>query len=109
MKAPSPEIQLTGFIAKFDPPIGRLIKSVHKKMRSRLPGAIEMVYDNYNALAIGFCPNERPSDAIFSIVLFPDTQYYTGQNSYVGREYARQTSDPTDLANAAKNFGKQYK
>jgi len=41
------------------------------RMRKRLPNAIEMVYDNYNALVIGFVPNERPSDAIFSIVIFP--------------------------------------
>jgi len=40
-------------------------------MRKRLPGAIELVYDNYNALAIGFGPNERSSDAIFSIAVFP--------------------------------------
>ena len=30
-----------------------------------------MVYDNYNALAIGFGPTERPSQAIFSIAVFP--------------------------------------
>ena len=30
-----------------------------------------MVYDNYNALVIGFSPTERPSDAILSIVIFP--------------------------------------
>ncbi len=41
------------------------------KMRKRLPNAIELVYDNYNALVIGFGPNERPSDAIFSIAIFP--------------------------------------
>src|ERR1700683_3259179 len=41
------------------------------KMRKRLPRAIEMVYDNYNALVIGFAPNERPSDAIVSIAIFP--------------------------------------
>ena len=41
------------------------------KMRKRLPGAVEMVYDNYNGLVIGFGPTERPSEAIFSIVLFP--------------------------------------
>jgi hypothetical protein len=40
-------------------------------MRKRLPGSREMIYDNYNALVIGFVPNERPSDAIFSIVLYP--------------------------------------
>jgi len=42
------------------------------KMRKRLPNAIELVYDNYNALVFGFGPNERPSDAIFSIALYPD-------------------------------------
>jgi hypothetical protein len=41
------------------------------KMRARLPGAIELVYDNYNALAIGFAPSERASDGVFSIVLYP--------------------------------------
>lgn len=40
-------------------------------MRKRLPNAIELVYDNYNALVIGFAPNERPSDAIFSLVMYP--------------------------------------
>jgi hypothetical protein len=40
-------------------------------MRARLPGATELVYDTYNALAIGFGPSEKASDAIFSIVLYP--------------------------------------
>ena len=40
-------------------------------MRALLPCAIEMVYDNYNALAIGFGPGERASEAIFSLAVFP--------------------------------------
>jgi len=40
-------------------------------LRQRLPGAIEFVYDNYNALVIGFCPTLRPSEAVFSLVLYP--------------------------------------
>ena len=48
-----------------------LAKAVLKKMRARLPGAVELVYDNYNALVIGFGPNERASDAVFSIALYP--------------------------------------
>jgi hypothetical protein len=40
-------------------------------MRQMLPGAVEMVYDNYNFLAIGFGPTDRPSEAIFSIALAP--------------------------------------
>ena len=40
-------------------------------MRKIFPTALELVYDNYNALAIGYGPTERASEAIFSIALFP--------------------------------------
>jgi len=69
--APSPESQLTEFIAKYSPEIGDQAQAVLARMRKLVPGAIELVYDNYNALAIGFGPNERASDAIFSIALYP--------------------------------------
>ena len=71
MTTPSPATQLAGFLAKFNPPIVKLAKAARAKLRKRLPGAIEMVYDNYNALVIGYSPTERPSDAILSIVIFP--------------------------------------
>ena len=67
----SPAQQLAGFLAKFNPPIVKLAKAARARLRTRLPGAIEMVYDNYNALVIGYSPTERPSDAILSIVIFP--------------------------------------
>src|SRR5579864_3432590 len=63
--------QLDEFIGKYDPQIAALLHNVLAKMRKRLPGAVEMVYDNYNALVIGFSPGERPSEAIFSIALYP--------------------------------------
>jgi hypothetical protein len=69
--APSAENQLEGFLAKYTPEISALAKAALTKMRKRLPGAVEMVYDNYNALVIGFCPGERPSEAIFSFGLYP--------------------------------------
>ena len=71
MNDKAPEEQLASFIAKYTPEIGALAQVALAKMRARLPGAIELVYDNYNALAIGFGPTERASDAIFSIALFP--------------------------------------
>jgi len=40
-------------------------------MKHTLPGWSEFVYDNYNALGFGFSPTDRPSDAVFSIVLYP--------------------------------------
>jgi hypothetical protein len=64
---PTPEQQLDGFISKFAPEIGALIRAARKKMRRRLPGTIELVYDNYNFFVIGFGPTEKPSAAIFSI------------------------------------------
>ena len=67
----TPAKQLAAFIHKFTPEIASLAKSILAKMRTRYPTALELVYDNYNALAIGFGPTERASDAIFSIALFP--------------------------------------
>ncbi len=63
--------QLASFIAKFDPEVARLAESILRKMRLLFPTALELVYDNYNALAIGFAPSERASEAIFSIALYP--------------------------------------
>lgn len=65
------EEQLASFIAKFTPEVGSLAESILNSMRKLYPNALELVYDNYNALAIGFGPTERASDAIFSIALYP--------------------------------------
>jgi hypothetical protein len=32
---------------------------------------VELVYDNYNALVVGFGPSERASEAVISLALFP--------------------------------------
>jgi hypothetical protein len=65
------EAELAGFIAKYTTEIGSLARSIRAEMRRRYPMANELVYDNYNALAIGFGPNETTSEAIFSIALYP--------------------------------------
>ena len=63
--------QLDSFLAKYDPEVAAFARRTLSKMRKLVPGAVEMVYDNYNWLVIGFSPTERPSEAIFSIVLPP--------------------------------------
>ena len=65
------EAQLETFIARFTPEIATLAEAVLAKLRRRLPFAIQLVYDNYNALAIGFGPTERTTDAVFSIAVYP--------------------------------------
>jgi len=63
----SPAKQLAGFIAKFDPAIAKLVRAARATLRKRLPTAIELVYDNYNFLAIGYCSSERTSDCLLSL------------------------------------------
>jgi hypothetical protein len=63
----SPEKQLDGFIAKFDPAFAKVIHACRREMRQLLPTAIELVYDNYNFFVIGYAPTERASDCIVSI------------------------------------------
>jgi len=70
-KDASAERDLQGLIDKYTPEIATLARACLKKMRTKLPGAVQLIYDNYNALAIGFGPSDRASDAIFSIVLYP--------------------------------------
>ncbi|MGD0630169.1 MAG: hypothetical protein ABR987_12485 [Terracidiphilus sp.] len=69
--AKNPEAQLAGFLAKYTPEIADLAEDIRGEMRKLYPNALELVYDNYNALVIGYCPIDKPSEAIFSIVLYP--------------------------------------
>jgi len=108
----TPAQQLAGFIAKFDPAIARLARSARAVMRKRLPTAVELVYDNYNALAIGYCSTERASDCIVSLAVFPRSvalSFYYGaglpdptgilsgsgnQNRYISLDRAQRLSEP---------------
>ena len=65
------EHQFDSFLGKYAPEVEAFARRALAKMRRLVPGAIEMVYDNYNWLVIGFSPSERPSEAIFSLVLPP--------------------------------------
>jgi hypothetical protein len=67
----TPHQQLENFLAKYDPRIVGIAKKCLTKLRKLAPGANQLIYDNYNALVIGFAPNDRPSDVVFSIALYP--------------------------------------
>jgi len=63
--------QIESFLAKYTPEMVRAGKQSRARMRDLLPGGIEFVYDNYNALVFGYGPDERPSDAVLSLALMP--------------------------------------
>jgi hypothetical protein len=63
--------RLATFMARYTPDVQLIAEEAITRVRELLPGAVEMVYDNYNALVIGFGPSERASEAIVSIALYP--------------------------------------
>jgi len=67
----SAEKQLAEFIGRYMPEIAARANEILAAMRRRLPPSVELVYDNYNALVVGFGPTDCASDAVFSIVLYP--------------------------------------
>jgi hypothetical protein len=67
----TPEAQLEGFIARYAPEVAAVARAVLPVLRARFAGATELVYDNYNALAIGWSPTGRTSDVVCSIALYP--------------------------------------
>src|SRR5436853_5352809 len=66
-----PQAELDGFLAKFAPEVEAQAHGLIARMRARLPGATIMVYDNYNALAIGFGASGKVSKAVLSLAVFP--------------------------------------
>jgi len=71
MPAPSAKSTLEQSFRKYPPAIAATGRAAVTKMQRILPGWTAMVYDNYNALVVGFSPTDRPSDAIYSLALYP--------------------------------------
>jgi hypothetical protein len=67
----TPKQQLDAMLREFTPEVAGLARKALATLRKRTPGSLELVYDNFNALAIGFSPSERPSEGIFSIAVYP--------------------------------------
>jgi hypothetical protein len=63
--------QLDEFIDRYTWEVAADAREALSFMRARLPTAFRLVYDNYNALVIGFASGEKASDAFLSIALYP--------------------------------------
>lgn len=115
MVALSPDKQLAGFIAKFEPEMAALIRAARAKMRRRIPRALELVYDNYNFFVIGYGPSERAGEAIFSLAAqasglnlcflqgarLPDPDRLLGGSGNVVRSIRLVTADTLDRPQVA--------
>lgn len=65
------EAQLESFIARYSDTVAGQLRVARAWMRARLPGAQELVYDNYNALAIGYSANDKVGGMVFSLAGYP--------------------------------------
>ncbi len=63
--------QLEGFLQKYSPEMEKLGRASLAHLRKRLPGAVVMVYDNFNYLALGFGQTDKVSAIPISIALYP--------------------------------------
>lgn len=97
--AESPARQLAGFIAKFDPAVAPIIRGAVKKLRARFSTAVELVYDNYNALAVGWTPNGRTSEVIVSVA-------GTSRGAVLYFTHGKKLKDPHKLLQGAGNQGR---
>ena len=95
----SPAKQLKAMIDRFDPAIQKVVRSARTKLRRRVPTAVELVYDNYNALAIGFGSSVKRGDWIVSIAV-----YARGVNLYF--IYGIALPDPHKLLQGSGNQGR---
>ena len=63
--------QFAGFLARYSPDVAACARAVLVRLRKLVPGAVELVYDNYNGLVVGFGATERASDAVLAVALYP--------------------------------------
>jgi hypothetical protein len=62
--------QLASFIARFDPKLAKLARAAIASQRKAYPHANVLVYDNFQALVVGFARNEKATSVIFSIAIY---------------------------------------
>ena len=65
------QARLDDFLDKYAPETAALARALLARMKARLPGAVMLVYDNYNALVIGFGATDKPSAAVLSLAIVP--------------------------------------
>ena len=68
---PTAEEQFDEFLDRFAPDIATQARAVLDRVREFVPGAIELVYDNYHALVISFGPTAKAADTVLSVAVYP--------------------------------------
>ena len=65
------EAELEIFVGRYLPAVAAIGRGAVRQLRMRLPGCDVLVYDNYQALAVGFSPDGKTGSAFLSVALYP--------------------------------------
>ena len=71
-KKRAPEAELRSYIARLDPKVQKLARSVRAAVRKRFPTANELAYDYKTFVVITYSPTDRGIEGIVSIAARPD-------------------------------------
>ncbi|MCE4540256.1 DUF1801 domain-containing protein [Pelomonas sp. P7] len=63
--------QVADAIARYSPAIADALTACRRRLCARVPRGFELVYDNYNALAIGYAYADKASASLVSIAAYP--------------------------------------
>jgi hypothetical protein len=70
-RVPAPLPQYLEFLSPYGPAITELALATRRLVLERAPGASELIYDAYNAVASGYSFTGRPSDSFIHIAVYP--------------------------------------
>ncbi len=70
-QAADAEARLAEFIAQYSPDVGRQLMACRQRLQALVPRGYELVYDNYNALAIGYATTDKAGGAVISLAAYP--------------------------------------
>ncbi|MCB9233333.1 MAG: hypothetical protein H6581_16870 [Bacteroidia bacterium] len=93
--------QLLTFLAGFRPEVQETVLWLRDFIWDLYPQANELIYDNYNALAIGWSPTDRTSHGFCSLAVMRP-----GEGIHFGFYWGAQLTDPEDRL---LGQGKQYR
>src|ERR1700710_1734665 len=83
--------QLIQFLSPFNPEIQELALWLRDHIWDQYPHTNELIYDNYNALAVGWSPTEKQSDIFCSFAV------YGNKDVHFGFYWGSQIPDPEKM------------
>jgi hypothetical protein len=71
-RQPSPGAQLSALLSRFSPKIVAQAKRCLTKLRRRLPGSLQLVYEYNHSVVVSFSQSEQGAEGIIALAIYPE-------------------------------------